>query len=172
MATRIEHSVWESLRRFVQVTGFRRSQYELFPSSQLRGVPVNRSKMDIKRKTCHLRTCEKCLFLDISSTKLIHLLSHPIPHLIGQYLWLSNVLERIYSPCVSRFTRETLLTVNRKHFFMIILCSGSFAHTHTHTKTQKAALRYNTPKSTVAIFAAETTSEHAHAHLLPRLSWS
>jgi hypothetical protein len=39
------------------------------------GESVTRSQMDIKRKTCDIRTREKHLFLDISSTNIHTLVS-------------------------------------------------------------------------------------------------
>jgi hypothetical protein len=35
-------------------------------------------------------------------------------------------LRNVFHPVVNRFTRQTLPTVNRKHFFMNILCIESF----------------------------------------------
>jgi hypothetical protein len=41
--------------------------------------------------------------------------------LVGQHLRISNVLD----PVVNRFTRQTIPTVNRKHFFKNIFCIES-----------------------------------------------
>jgi hypothetical protein len=38
-------------------------------------------------------------------------------------------------PIVNRFKRQTLPTVNRKHFFMNILCIESFCPQKTHSRT-------------------------------------
>jgi hypothetical protein len=82
--------------------------------SHVRFTVEHRSKMDIKRKMCDIRTWVKHLLLDIFSTNIDTLvpslyhyfetrsievfivLSQPLPHLVGYHLRLSNVLERIY----------------------------------------------------------------------------
>jgi hypothetical protein len=54
---------------------------------------------------------------------------------------------------VNRFTRQTLSTINRKHFFMNILCSESFCPQKTHNRT---LLFGSIISSTVAILTTET----------------
>jgi hypothetical protein len=44
-------------------------------------------------------------------------------------------LRELLDPVVNRFTRQTLPTVNRKHFFMNILCTESFCSQKTHNIT-------------------------------------
>jgi hypothetical protein len=67
---------------------------------------------------------------------------------------------------VNRFTQQTLPTINRKHFFMNFLPIGCFCpHKNTHNRRCYSVVNFS---STVAI----STTEHGHAHLLPKLSWS
>jgi hypothetical protein len=104
------------------------------------GESVNRSQMDIKRKTCDIETWEK-LFLYISfinidtivpslyqcvetrSIEVFWLLSQAIPHLrfiIWDFRMCLNFSTQLWTAL-----RQTLATVNRKHFFMNILCIES-----------------------------------------------
>jgi hypothetical protein len=48
-------------------------------------------------------------------------------YLAGHHLRISNVLEEFLNPVVNRFLQQTLPTINRKHFFMNILCIESFS---------------------------------------------
>jgi hypothetical protein len=84
-----------------------------FLSHKSTNESVNRSQMDIKRKTCNIQAQKKHLFLNISSANtdilvpsLYHcietrnieefwLLSQPLPQLVGHHLGLSNFLERL-----------------------------------------------------------------------------
>jgi hypothetical protein len=50
------------------------------------------------------------------------------------YDFRTSLREILYS-VVNRFTRQTLPTVNRKHFFMNILCIESFCSQNTHNWT-------------------------------------
>jgi hypothetical protein len=136
------------------------------------GKSVNKSQMDIKRKTCDIRTRKRHLFLDTSSTNIdtlvpllyqcietrsievFGLFSQPLPHLIGHHLRHSNVLERIYDPTVNSFTRQTLPTVNRKHFFMNILCIAPVCPQKSATKFCFSVV-YSS--NTVAILTTETS---------------
>jgi hypothetical protein len=105
---------------------------------------VNKSQMHIKRKTCDIRTWQKHLFLDISSTnidtlvpslclcvetrsiEIFLLLSQPLPHLRFVICNFRMSLREFFDPVVNRFMRQTLPTVNRKHFSMNILRIKSF----------------------------------------------
>jgi hypothetical protein len=131
-----------------------------------------------------IRTWKKHLFLYISSTNIetlvpslyqcvktcsievLWLLSQPIPHLcfIICDFWTSS-REFLHS-VVNGFTWQTLPTVNMKHFFMNIICIQSFC------PQQNAALRYYTPQTWSPFWLLKPASEHAHARLLPRVSWS
>jgi hypothetical protein len=89
---------------------------------------VNRSQMDIKRKTLDIRTWTKHLFLGTSSTdidtlvaplyqcvktcsiEVFWLLSQPLPHLVGHYLPLPNIIEGISNPSC-----ELLYWTNTSH---------------------------------------------------------
>jgi hypothetical protein len=53
--------------------------------------------------------------------------------LVGHHLRLSNIRES--DPVVNFFTRQTLPTVNRKHFFMKILRVESSCPQKTHNIT-------------------------------------
>jgi hypothetical protein len=113
---------------------------------------VNRSQMDIKCKIYDIRNRKKKhLFLDISSTNIdtlvpslyqcvetrnmevCWLLSQPFPHL----RFNSSSSAKRSSRChVNRLTRQTVPTVNRKHFFLNILCIKSFCpQKRTHNRT-------------------------------------
>jgi hypothetical protein len=115
---------------FIQICSVFRRWNILHGRKQLpyyEGDTVNRSQMDIKRKTCVIRTLKNRLFLDISSTNTdtlvpllyqcietrsieVFWLSQPLSHLIGHHLRLSNVLERI-----SRPTCEPPYATNTSH---------------------------------------------------------
>jgi hypothetical protein len=71
---------------------------------------------------------------------------------------------------VNSSTWQTLPTVNRKHFFMNILCIVSFCP--QRNAQQNAALRQYTPEARSTFIILKLAFEHAHAHLLPRRSWS
>jgi hypothetical protein len=43
--------------------------------------------------------------------------------------------RNVFHPVVNRFTRQTLLTVNRKHFFMNGFCIEPFCPQRTHYRT-------------------------------------
>jgi hypothetical protein len=84
--------------------------------------------MDMKPKTCDIRSWKKHLFLDISSinidtlapslyqcvatrsTEIFRLSSQPLPHLVGHHLRLSKVFRRI-----SRPSCEPLYATNTSH---------------------------------------------------------
>jgi hypothetical protein len=146
-----------------------------------KGESVNRSQKDIKRKICDTRTWGQ-LFIS--------------PHILHQY-WYTCLIalpvcqypqhrslltvsatsarpfqllrhqRNVCQPVVNRFTRQTLSTVNRKHFFMDILCIDTFYPRKTHNRT----LFFGSLLLKQGRYS-EICSEHAHARLLPRLSWS
>jgi hypothetical protein len=62
--------------------------------------------------------------------------------------------RNICHPVLNRFTRQTLPTVNRKHFFMNILCIGSFAH-RKRTTERCSSVAYSW--SMVTILTTETS---------------
>jgi hypothetical protein len=78
-------------------------------------------------------------------------------------------LREFLDSVVNPFTRQTLLTVNRKHFFMNILCIESFCP-QKHTTERYCSVVHSL--STVAVLTTETSLWTWHACLLPRLSWS
>jgi hypothetical protein len=72
-------------------------------------------------------------------------------------------------PGVDCFTRQTLPTVNTKNVFMTKLYIESFYPQKTHNNP---AFRYHTPQAPSPFWLLNPSSEHAHARLLPRPSWS
>jgi hypothetical protein len=63
----VRRNHWRTAAKSVAQTGRTTKIYEV--------EPVNRSQMDIKRKTCDIRTWKKHLFLDISFTNNVILVS-------------------------------------------------------------------------------------------------
>jgi hypothetical protein len=88
------------------------------------------------------------------NTEVFWLLSQPLPHLVGHHLWL---------------TRQTLPTVNRKHFFMNILCIESFC-SQKRTTERCSSVVYLQARSPFWLLIP--ASEHAHVRLPSRLSCS
>jgi hypothetical protein len=147
---------------------------------------VNRSQIDIKRKTFDIRTWkEKHLFLDTSSTNIDTL----APSLyqcvetrsIDIFWMLSPPFPRLrFNVFVIRETSATQLwTALRDKYFPPLRANISlwisFASSHfAHKKTaqQNASLRQYTPQARSPFWLLKSASEHAHAHFLPRLSWS
>jgi hypothetical protein len=106
------------------------------------GESVNKSQMDIKCKTCDIRTCKKHLFLDTSITNIdtlapllyqcvetrsievfLTVVSDTSAPLFQPRRHQRNICHRV----VNRFTWQTLPTLNRKHFLRNILCIESFS---------------------------------------------
>jgi hypothetical protein len=134
---------------------------------------VNRSQVDRKRKTCHIRTWRNLLFLDISSTNIDTL----VPSLYQwveprsiEVFWvasatsappflhlrLSNVLERI-----SQSSCEPLYATNTAHrkqetFFMNILCIKSFCPQKRKPQQNRCSSVLHS-SSMVAILTTETS---------------
>jgi hypothetical protein len=90
------------------------------------GESVNRSQMGIKRKTCDTRTWKKNIHFSIYPPPTLILLSQPLPHLRFKLFVVSEMFSKFLAPVVNRFTRQTLLTLNRKQFCMNIFCCESF----------------------------------------------
>jgi hypothetical protein len=74
--------------------------------------------------------------------------------------WTS--LREFIDPVINRFTWQTVPKINRKHLFMNIFCTESFAHKKRTTEHF----------SSVAILTTETSPWTCTVDLLPRLSWS
>jgi hypothetical protein len=128
--------------------------------------------MDIKRKTCDIRTCEKHLYLYISSTNIDAL----VPSLYqcaktrsievfftavsdtsappSQPLRLQRSFATFLDQVVNRFRRKTLPTSNNKYFFMSILCIESF---RPQKRTSERYCSVLNSSSTVAILTTETS---------------
>jgi hypothetical protein len=86
---------------------------------------------------------------------------------LGTICHFQSSLREFLDPDVNRFTRQTLPTANKKHLWT------SFALSCTQ-KTHNRTLLFG---STIQVWwppfwLLKPASEHAHAHLLPILSWS
>jgi hypothetical protein len=123
------------------------------------GQSVNRSQGDIKHKTCDIRTWEKHLFLDISTTTNIYtlvpslylcvrtrsievfwLLSQPLPHLVGHHLRISNAVDKISRPGC-----EPLYATNTSHSKReTFLCEYILHWVRLPTKTHNRTTLYGT----------------------------
>jgi hypothetical protein len=108
------------------------------------------SHLDIKRKTCDIQTWKKKAFI---SWHILHQHWYTCPIALpvrrnqqrGSLLTVVSVTfappfqprhqRSVFHQFVNRFTRQTLPTVNRKHFFMNILCIESFYQKKTHSRT-------------------------------------
>jgi hypothetical protein len=141
----------------------------------------------MKRKMCDIQTRKKHLLLDMSSTNIdilvpslyqcvetrsievFWLLSQPLPHLRFNLSFISETFATFLDSVVNRFTRQTLPSVNRKHFFMNILALTPIAHRNAQ---QNAARRYFTPQAGYPFWLLKPACEHTHASVLPRPSWS
>jgi hypothetical protein len=77
--------------------------------------------------------------------------------------------ERYICHVSLRFIWQALPTVNRKHLFMNIFLLSSFAHKNLATERFYSVVHSS---SMVTILTTEPVSEHAHARLLPAMSWS
>jgi hypothetical protein len=142
------------------------------------GQSANRLQMGIKRKTCDFRNFKNRLFLDISSTNIdtfvpsryqcVENRSIEVFRLLSQQLASVAISKgrsgrapsatfksrwEFRDPVVNRFTRQTLPTVNRKYFFMNILCIQSFSQ-QKHTIGRCPSVVHSS--STVAILTTET----------------
>jgi hypothetical protein len=124
--------------------------------------------LKLKKKTCisrHIRhqqwySCPIALPARRNrSTEVFWLLSQPLPHLVWHHQQLSNVLEKIYRPVVNRFTRQTLPTVNRKYFFVNILCIPSFCPQKRTTKLCSSVIHSS---RTIAILTTKTLPLNMH----------
>jgi hypothetical protein len=114
---------------------------------------VNGSQMHVKRKICDVRTWNKHLFLDISSTntdtpvpslyqcvethniEVFWLLSQPYMHVVGNQLLLSSVLERMCRPNCERLYAINSSAVNKKISLRISFTLSPFAHEKSHNRT-------------------------------------
>jgi hypothetical protein len=74
-------------------------------------------------------------------------------------------------PILDCFTLQTLPTVKWKHLFMNILCIESFSSLITHNRTLLFC-GIHLKHWLSSFWLLKPVSEHAHARLLPRLSWS
>jgi hypothetical protein len=133
------------------------------------GEPVNRSQIDIKRKTCDIRIWEKKTFI---SWHILyqHWYTCPIDLPVHRNLQHKSLLtlasatsappfqplrlqRNVCRPNVNHFTRQTLPTVNGKHFSMNILCIEFFFPEIT---TEPCSSEVHT-SITVAILTTDTS---------------
>jgi hypothetical protein len=118
------------------------------------GESINRPQIDINRKTLDIRTWEKRLFPDIFSiitdmlvpsfyhcfeTRIIQIFDRYLSHFRTSVSTSSLSAKRL-PPRPNRFTRQTLPTVNGKHFCMNILCVEFFC---PQKKTHKSTLLFD-----------------------------
>jgi hypothetical protein len=107
--------------------------------------------MDIKRETLDIRSWTKHLFLGISSTDIdtlvpplyqcvieeFWLLFQPLPHLVGHYLRLPNIIEGISNPSC-----ELLYWTNTSHCKQeIFICYYPLNRVHLPKKKKKKKKR-------------------------------
>jgi hypothetical protein len=127
---------------------------------------VNRSQVGIKHVTFEPEKknswrilhqnwyiCSIALPVRRNPQHISFLLSQPLPHLRFNLFVISETFASFLGPMVNRFTRQTLPTINRKHFFMNILCTESLYPQKTHNRTLLLVLN---SLSTVAILTTET----------------
>jgi hypothetical protein len=136
------------------------------------GETVNRSQIELSRKTCDIRNWKRNVFLDISSTntdilvpslclcvetrsiEVFWLLSQPLPQLIGHYLRLSNILERISGPSYEPLSATN--TSHRKQEIFIYECPLHWVLLPTKKKsTTERCSSVVHPLSTVTILTTE-----------------
>jgi hypothetical protein len=141
--------------------------------------------MDIKHITCDIRTWKKAFI----SRHILrqHWYTCPIAlpvrrksqwsfgRCLSHFRTWSGIICDIRTSLVecidlveNRFTRQTLLTVNRKHFCMNMLCIEFFCPQNGTTECCSSVVH---PQARSLFWLLTPASEHAHARLLPRLSW-
>jgi hypothetical protein len=141
--------------------------------------------MDIKLKTCDIRNW-KTTFI---SRHILHQHWYTCPIALPvrrnpQHRRLLTVVSATFAPpfqllrhqrnvchlVVKRFTRCKFPTVNRKYFLMNITYIDAFCQQNKRTTESCSSLIQCS--STFAIWLLKSASEHYHALLLPRQSWS
>jgi hypothetical protein len=132
---------------------------------------VNRSQMDIKRKTCDIWAWKKHSFFDRPSTNIdifvpslylraetrsievFWILYQPLSHLVGHHLRLSNVLERISWPyCEPLYATDTS---HRKHDTFLLTSFAISLSVHKSATERSSSVLHSS--STVAILTTETS---------------
>jgi hypothetical protein len=152
--------------------------YVYIASVLYEGKSVNRSQMDITRKICDIRIWKKHPFPDISSTNIDTL----VPSL---YQWVETCGIEVFVCCLSHVcisvssakrlppSCEPLYAINTSHrkqeTFMNILCTEFFFPTKTHSRTLLFGSIH--PQAPSPFWLTKPATEHAHARLLPGLSW-
>jgi hypothetical protein len=138
--------------------------------------------MDIKRKTCNIWTWGKNIYfstnidtlvpslyqcVETRSIEVFWLLSQPLPHLRFNLFVISETFVTFLNPVVNRFTRQTFPTVNISLWISFALNPFSHKERHKITLLISRILLKQSP-----FWLLISASVHAHARLLPRLSWS
>jgi hypothetical protein len=102
--------------------------------------------------------------IETRSIEVFWLLSQPLPHL-RFIIWSFRTSSR-------EFLNPVINTSHHKQeiFLYEYLCIESFSP--QKPAQQGTALRYYTPQTRSPFWLLNPASEHAHASLLPRLSWS
>jgi hypothetical protein len=175
------------VRKFIQCVSVLIIWYRCSPISGLlyEEEPINRSQMDIKRENVIFERGEKKrhLLLDISSTntdtvvpslyRCVETRNSPLNCCLSHFRTsvstssssvkrLPPKVEPLYATNTSQREQETFLY---KYPFAL----SPFVHKECTTERCSSVAD---SLSTVAILTTEPASEHAHARLLPRLSWS
>jgi hypothetical protein len=121
--------------------------------------PSLRMRRNPPPKLMHFPHLYECV--ETCSIEVFCMLSQPLPDLAGHHLSLSNILERIFDSVVNRITRQILSTVNRKHFFVNILCIESFCPQKRPTERYLSLAQSS---STVAILTTEPSLCYLDCH--------
>jgi hypothetical protein len=146
------------------------------------GESVNRSQMDIQRKTCDIRTWKKHLFLDISSAntdtlvpslhqcveihgiEIFWLMSQSLPYLRFNALASSGTFAtQLWTALCDKFVPPWTGNI---YLWKSFALSPFAKKIHAHNRTLlfgRILLKHG---------GLKLTSEHAHERLLRRLSWS
>jgi hypothetical protein len=149
------------------------------------GEPANWTQLDIKRKTCDIRTWKKYLFLDISSTNIdtfapslyqcfetrsievFLLFSQSLPHLRFNLFFLERIslpsCEPLYATNTSNCKEETFLYEYPLHWVLLSTKKNN---------AQRNLIFGSTSSSTSTILTAGTRLWTSACYLLSILSWS
>jgi hypothetical protein len=108
--------------------------------------------------------------VETRSIEVFWLSTQPLPHLVGHYMRLSNVLHRIsrpkceplYATSTSHRKQETFPYEYPLHWVILL----------TRKRTTELCSSIVRPQARSPFWLLKPASEHVHARLLPRLSWS
>jgi hypothetical protein len=126
--------------------------YILLLKSIREGESVNRPQMDTKCKIYDVHTWKKTFIsrhilhqhwyacpslyqcVETCSMEVYWLFSQTLRHSRFNLFVISETFATFLDPVVNRFTWWTLPTINKKHFFMNVLCIESFCSQKTHKR--------------------------------------